>query len=316
MKTLLYLPLFCFFLLLSCTKTEVKSNQKEILGSVTVAGVPAATVAYDAAIFIYTITLPIGSSSKALSLNIAVSPGATILPNPAIPGDYTNPVLFTVTAEDGSKQTYTVRANVLKSSAKNIDNPTVDGVVGASTAFDAATSSYTVTIPGGTDLTAVKFTFAVPAGATAKPASGSLQNFTNPVTYTITAEDGSTQTFTVRVVYRTTWATNQDRYDAIRVKAQRVSGVTLSTGIPRLVGPSVIDAEAAYIINTAEFNQTYADQKAVVWAAIDKINLDYYAIELEKATGNVTIYRGNKITLDQSGNLRSYFPVWNLYYSK
>lgn len=99
--------------------------------------------------------------------------------------------------------TKTTDTPIPKSSAKSLDSPSIDGVTGASSTFDAASNSYTVTVPGGTDITAIKFTFTLPTGATAKPASGSVQNFTNPVTYTVTAEDGSTQTFTVKVVAKT-----------------------------------------------------------------------------------------------------------------
>jgi hypothetical protein len=87
-----------------------------------------------------------------------------------------------------------------KSSAKTLTSPTIDGITGASSSFDAATSTYTFTVPFGTDITALRIGFTLPTGATAKPASGSVQNFTNPVTYTVTAEDGSTQTYTVKLV--------------------------------------------------------------------------------------------------------------------
>ena len=42
-------------------------------------------------------------------------------------------------------------------------------------------------------------TFTLSPGATCNKASGSTQNFTNPVTYTVTAQDGSSQTYTVTV---------------------------------------------------------------------------------------------------------------------
>lgn len=87
----------------------------------------------------------------------------------------------------------------LKSSAKTLTNPTIDGVTSASVTLDAATSTYTIIVPFGTDVTTLKLIFTLPTGATAKPASGNTQNFTNPVVYTLTAEDGTTQTYTVKV---------------------------------------------------------------------------------------------------------------------
>ncbi|GAA4398054.1 hypothetical protein GCM10023187_08180 [Nibrella viscosa] len=86
-----------------------------------------------------------------------------------------------------------------KSSAKTLTDPVLDGLTGVATTFDAATSTYTLTVPAGTNVMALKLTFTLPTGATAIPASGSTQNFTNPVVYTVTAEDGSTQPYTVKV---------------------------------------------------------------------------------------------------------------------
>lgn len=206
-----------------------------------------------------------------------------------------------------------------KSSAKSLDTPTVGGVSGATSVFDAATNSYTVTVPGGTDITAVNFTFSLPTGATAKPASGSVQNFTNPVTYTVTAEDGSTQTFTVRVMYRSTWATSQDRYNAIRLKAQSISGVTVSAAIPGTYFvnlSSVTDADAAYMINTAEFSKNYTDTKYISWQAIDKSNLEVYYVGLTIATGELRVDKGTNVTFQSNGSLYSYKPGWFLIYTK
>ena len=87
-----------------------------------------------------------------------------------------------------------------KSSAKSLTNPAIDGVTSATSAYDASTSTYTMTVPFGTVITALKLTFNLSTAATANPASGSTQNFTNPVTYIVTAEDGSTQNYVVKVV--------------------------------------------------------------------------------------------------------------------
>lgn len=49
------------------------------------------------------------------------------------------------------------------------------------------------------DITNVTPIIAVSAGATVVPASGVSQDFTNPITYTVTAEDGSTTNYVVTV---------------------------------------------------------------------------------------------------------------------
>ena len=53
-------------------------------------------------------------------------------------------------------------------------------------------TSISATVPHGTDVTALVPTITVSAGATISPASGQAQDFSSPVTYTVTAEDGTT----------------------------------------------------------------------------------------------------------------------------
>lgn len=62
----------------------------------------------------YTVTLkvPYGTDVKNLTSSIVISPGATVLPSSNVPQDFTNPVIYRVTAQDGSAQNYTVNVIV------------------------------------------------------------------------------------------------------------------------------------------------------------------------------------------------------------
>jgi len=63
-------------------------------------------------------------------------------------------------------------------------------------------TNYTVTlnVPYGTDIKNLTPEIIISPGATVLPASDVSQNFTSPVTYTVTAQDGSVQNYTVKVV--------------------------------------------------------------------------------------------------------------------
>ncbi len=56
-----------------------------------------------------------------------------------------------------------------------------------------------VTMPAGTNVTSLTPSITVSDKASVSPASGAAQDFTNPVTYTVTAEDGTQQTYIVTV---------------------------------------------------------------------------------------------------------------------
>ncbi|WP_020595512.1 PQQ-binding-like beta-propeller repeat protein [Spirosoma panaciterrae] len=87
-----------------------------------------------------------------------------------------------------------------KSSAKSITafafnalSPAVTGTI------DVTTKTISATVTNGTDVTKLVPTIMVSDKATVSPASGSVQDFSKAITYTVTAEDGSTQAYVMTV---------------------------------------------------------------------------------------------------------------------
>ena len=125
---------------------------------------------------------------------ITAAPGATTVPASGDTVDFTNPVVFTVTAEDGlTTRDWTVTVTVASAPSADADiltfsipDQTGDAVI------DTDNHTVSVEMPYKTDITALIPAIEVSAGATVDPASGVAQDFTNPVTYTVTAEDGTT----------------------------------------------------------------------------------------------------------------------------
>ena len=106
-----------------------------------------------------------------------------------------------MTAEDGSTATYTVTVNVTPEQSGEAEiisfvlgelDPPVDSDIDED-------NNITATVPARTDLTALVPTIVISEDATISPASGAAQDFTEPVTYTVTAEDGTTQEYTVTI---------------------------------------------------------------------------------------------------------------------
>lgn len=177
----------------SCSSDD-ESSEKSIV-SFTIEGV-SATISDNEV----NLTLPWGVSLAALKPEIKVSAGATVKPGSGVIQDFTSPVTYTVTAEDGSTKTYTVNVINGKRTNKAITsfvfkdfNPIVAGII------DENAKSIVATIPYGTNKTALTPTIEISAGATISPASAVATNFTSPVIYTVTAEDGSTQQYTITV---------------------------------------------------------------------------------------------------------------------
>ena len=146
------------------------------------------------------VTVPSGTDVTSLTPTIVVSPEATVSPASGTAQDFTSPVTYTVTAEDGTTATYTVTVTVTP--AQSSEKAITSFVLGELTSPIQGTidgNNITAIVPANTDLTALVPTIVISEGATISPNTGVAQDFTEPVTYTVTAEDGTTQEYTVTI---------------------------------------------------------------------------------------------------------------------
>ncbi len=137
---------------------------------------------------------------------IEISDKATISPASGVATDFTSPVVYTVTAEDNSVKRYTV---VLTSPDNETALYTIRftnsaGSQSFSRSQDSATGieTITVTVPYGTDVTALTSAISIPATASVRPASGATLDYSTPQSHVITAEDGTQKEYLIRVVER------------------------------------------------------------------------------------------------------------------
>jgi hypothetical protein len=100
----------------------------------------------------------------------------------------------TAAPSTGSQQVGTKSSEKLITSFHLLLTPDVAGVL--------SETNYTVTltVPYGTDITNLTSEIVTSPKATVFPASNVSQDFTNPVTYIVTAEDGLVQSYSVRVI--------------------------------------------------------------------------------------------------------------------
>ncbi|MFA5125811.1 MAG: hypothetical protein WC462_02295 [archaeon] len=141
------------------------------------------------------VTVPYGTDISNLDPSIGLVSGVTI--EPTGPQNFSSPVDYNITANDGLSQIYTITVIVSLNTAKAItafdfSSPPVVGDVNEST------HTVILSVPNGTDVTALVPTITI-TGISINPASGIAQNFTNQVTYTVTAADDSTQDYNVIV---------------------------------------------------------------------------------------------------------------------
>ncbi len=89
--------------------------------------------------------------------------------------------------------TSTSEKSITSFSFQDLD-PVVDG------AIDDVNHVINVTVPYGTDVSSLVPTVGISSGASVTPDSNVSQDFSSPVTYTVTGSDGGTQSYTVTVI--------------------------------------------------------------------------------------------------------------------
>ncbi len=154
------------------------------------------------------VTVPYGTNVTALvatftMTGVSVKVDTTVQVSGSTPNDFTSPIAYTVTAADNSTATYTVTVDIAANPAKAITafsftSPAATGVI------DENAKSITVTVPYGTNVTALIATFtttgaSVKVGTTVQVSGSTPNDFTNPIAYTVTAADNSTATYTITV---------------------------------------------------------------------------------------------------------------------
>lgn len=144
------------------------------------------------------IVVPYGTDVNQLVASIDISDKASISPSTSVKQDFSNPVTYTVTAEDGQTQQYTVEVEVIKNTERDI----------LSFAFNELDPPVAAVIDGeiiyaevvyGTDVTELIPTVEISSDATILPEIGIATDYSEAVNYTVTAQDGELKIYEVTV---------------------------------------------------------------------------------------------------------------------
>jgi hypothetical protein len=186
---------------------------------------PSVTGTVDNTAHTVALTVPFGTTVTSLTPTIVLATGATISPNTGVAGNFSSPVAYTVTAQDGTtNQAYTATVTVALNTAKALTafdfNALTPAVVGS---VNEGAKTVTLTVPFGTVLTNLVPTITI-NGSSVSPVSGIAHTFVDGVStnYTVTAADSSTQIYAVTV----------------NVAANTAKTITASSGANGSISPS------------------------------------------------------------------------------
>lgn len=188
-----------------------------------------------------------------------VTVGTTIQISGTTPDNFTSPVVYTVTAADGTTQNYTVTVTVAPIDAKTITSFSLNGVIGTING-----TSIAVMMPYGTNVTALIATFnttgqRVTVGTTVQSSGSTPNNFSSSVVYTVIAADGTTQNYTVTVTTSSDDA-NAITFFSLNGITGTISGTSIAVTMPE--GTNVTGLVATY----------HTTGQKVIVGNIDQIN--------------------------------------------
>ncbi|WP_164466981.1 DUF4960 domain-containing protein [Chryseobacterium taklimakanense] len=137
-----------------------------------------------------TVTLPYGTSVKALSPSIQLSQGATVSPNSGTTVDFSQPVKFRVKNGNIYKDyKVTVHAQAPILSFK---------INGLTATINHSSKTISLVMPDGTNLTSLQPVIEMASGVSIAPASGATINFNAPVLFTV-SNGNLTEIYTAKV---------------------------------------------------------------------------------------------------------------------
>ncbi len=146
-----------------------------------------------------TIELPENTDISSLSPEISISDKASVSPKSGQAQDFTNPIIYTVTAEDKSTQKYTVNVSVKPSALSSEKKILEFSIMEVQGTISESNKTITLELPENTDITALSPKITISKKASITPVSGETIDFTNPMDYIVTAEDGTSQTYVITV---------------------------------------------------------------------------------------------------------------------
>lgn len=264
-----------------------------------------------------TLEVPYGTNISSLAPAIDFA-GTSVSPSSGSARNFSSPVVYRVTALDGTTVDYTVTVTVAAEMEKKItafEFRTLNPIV--STSINEANRTVETTLPYGTDRSALVPTISF-VGASINPASSVAQNFSSPITYTITDANGITKSYVVTISVAKNPAKRITSFNIDHLRNQIIGTIDESNKMIRLVVPNgtnvsslvpSINIEGASVNPASNVAQDFSGSKIYTVTAEDGTTVNY-GVTVEK-TGEAYISRIEKL-----GNGKVILTIQDLNVSK
>ncbi len=175
------------------------------------------------------VTVPDGTPLNVAPEQIQVSENASISPLGTTVRNFNQPVRYTVTAENGAEREWTITTTILPPTGSTANDITAFALpIQNSSSIDVDAHVVTINVADGTNLNTAPQLLEVSTNAMVSPAVSTVQDFSTPVLYTVTAENGDEQLWTVNVTVSPPSGSGENDIVAFELPNQNTSTINVS----------------------------------------------------------------------------------------
>ncbi len=232
-------------------------------------GLPATTIAGTS----ISVTVPYATDVTALAPTYTTLPGVTGVPPSGTARNFTTPQTYLI---NGTK-TYTVTVTKIAASTARDILACDFGTLGAAVING---TNIVLTVPPSQSRTLAP-TFTISPLATLNPPSGSSQDFTNPVTYTVTAENGGTKAYTVTVQTYESWTRHGSLFILTTPEGANLAATAAEANFPLLVRLNA---------NNFNFAEAQSDGRDIRFSTVAGAPLFYQIEQWDAANSQAVVW--------------------------
>jgi len=239
------------------------------------------------------VVMPYGTDLSDLIPVITISGDAEIDPASGIAQDFSEDVVYTVTAQNGDVKEWIVKTIAALNDEADIISFTIDNQ--ESSSIDYSDTTILVIMPYGEELTALIPTITISEAATISPLGGLSQDFTNVVEYTVLAQNEiNTKVWKVTVNHAVpSDEANILSFDIPNQESSTIdlTDTTISVIMPygvalTALSPTITISELASISPISGVEQDFSNTVEYVVTAQDGTTKKYWQVDVANALPN------------------------------
>lgn len=243
MKKKYIIYLFLFITTFSCNNDDSNaelSNENEITNIIFNYNDNRLEIAVDPLSKTINKTLPTAWDITNMSAQFIISDSATLSPDPSTISDFSKPITFTVTAQNGEKSNYNLVISKLPSDDRDIISFIIQNKeTKISSNINSDSNTIEQRVPPHVDLSQLSINYKISKNASISPDPSTIKDYSNPVSFTVTSESNETKTYTTnfKIMDEEAYYSCTERSASVMIGAVKQASEYFNVGLGQSLTP-------------------------------------------------------------------------------